>query len=109
MKLSGKCKEDFDTWLNPMYLEEVETGSHITVFEYVGNEMRYGVYVDFFNSVDIRIEITNEFDKILNYNRGFNTIVNNIQLFFNNDCFESRPEARAAAIEKANQIYNNKN
>lgn len=103
MELTGKCKEDFEKWLNPKYLEDVETGSGINVFEHVGNEMKYGVFVDFFDSVGIRVSIRNigsSYWYVINY-------PNTLGL---KDRYESkyteRPEARTAAIEKANEIYN---
>tara|TARA_R110000796_G_scaffold104011_8_gene213554 strand:- start:1780 stop:2097 length:318 start_codon:yes stop_codon:yes gene_type:complete len=57
---------------------------------------RFGVYVDFFDSVGIDIEIyttIHGFDFMIKTNifRGY---------------FETRAEARATAIEKANEIYN---
>ena len=71
MKLTGKCKEDFYKWLsndfdleeNPITINasyegdiEVYISEH---FDNLSKSMQYGVYVDFFDSVGIRISIRN--------------------------------------------------
>ena len=100
MKLTGKCKEDFEKWrlLNHKYTESEVSGAAATIWEYLDESMQYGVYVDFFDSVGIMISIL--------------TNVDENELFFRIDGyhmgrFDTRQEARTAAIEKANEIYNN--
>lgn len=68
--------------------------------------MQYGVYVDFFDSVGVTIsndscEFTNEFEAVF---YQFNTCVNGVNYGWK----MSRHEARTKAIEKANEIYNEK-
>ena len=58
-----------------------------------------GVYVDFFDSVKIYIEIM-PFE-----GKSFYWLINDNQM--NEGETYTRPEARTAAIERANEIYNN--
>jgi hypothetical protein len=103
MKLTGKCKEDFEKWL-------YGCGRGIIRYSYKGfrelePSMQYGVYEDFFDSVNLFIEVivvdVNDFSfqifkkesaKVLSVGSVFNI----------------KSEARTAAIEKANEIYNSK-
>ena len=94
MILTGKCKEDFDKWFELEY-------SHCAIYDYWINEdlgisIQYGVFVDFFDSVDIYVET---------YYAAKNTyevIVNEIGY----ELCDTRQEAREQAILKANEIYN---
>jgi hypothetical protein len=115
MELTGKCKEEFFKWKKSRWMDsgliQVSVVSPLmfdltTNFYKLPLEMQYGVYVDFFDSVGVRVFIDEEFDIMGQYQRGFNPVVNNIELYKDNDCFETRPEARTSAIEKANEIYN---
>ena len=60
---------------------------------------QYGVYVDFFDSVGLMIEIKRE-PQFGDFYIQINDKV------YMRDRFQLRPEARIAAIEKANEIYN---
>jgi hypothetical protein len=105
MKLTGKCKEDFERWysnqkynLSATHNAGYHPNNYIDWFYTLPKSMQYGVYVDFFDSVGIDIEIYNTihgFDFMIKTNifRGY---------------FETRPEARTAAIKKANEIHNGK-
>jgi hypothetical protein len=103
MTLTGKCKEDFDNWREK--INHIE-GSNL--FYATSKSMQHGVYEDFFDSVGVRVFIEEEYDKMLGYQRGFNPLVNGVQYYQANDCFINRQEARERAIEKANEIYNEK-
>ena len=92
MKLTGKCKEDFEKWY-----ESLEDFYHLDIMP---ENMVYGVYVDFFDSVGIDIRILeNNVSSILNTN-GFSQ---DRKYDYSN---ETRQEAREQAILKANEIYN---
>ena len=96
MKLTGKCKEDFEKWYNlPVF--------DLWSFNGLPLEMKYGVYVDFFDSVGLIIEIY--------YVMGNDWCVSidhtTDDIHFTIDA-KSRPLARTSAIEKANEIYNSK-
>ena len=110
MKLTGKCKEDFEKWFEPPLKENEKDpwgialyGSMVAEFYSLTESMQYGVYVDFFDSVGIKISIRNISD-------AYWFVINNVNTEGKKDRYEgrymSRPEARTKAIEKANEIYN---
>ena len=103
MELTGKCREDFKKWYTITYFKNLTPLSiqeHCTILECFDDcfeSMQYGVYVDFFDSVGIRISM-NQF----NDEYWFDIDPQGID----SECLKTRPEARMAAIEKANEIYN---
>jgi hypothetical protein len=98
MKLTGKCKEDFEKWLyKNLYKDSNYTFEYILeLFYSYTPSMQYGVYVDFFNSEEIYMSIVNDFEFI-------EVIVDRIIIDIPSQLYA---EARTAAIEKANEIYN---
>jgi hypothetical protein len=120
MKLTGKCKEDFEKWFEPPLAEWITDpwaianyGSMVARFYTLKDSMQYGVYEDFFDSVGIILDI----QPFLDYNNNTYTKVlyyTTIVIFLNSiiECdylkSDTKPQARAAAIEKANEIYNSK-
>lgn len=108
MKLTGKCKEGFEKWYNDYSNKILEGVTWVIikdVFYKLPPSMKYGVYVDFFDSVGIEINIElkgSEFDYSIKENK------NGSLLFTEYDWSETRHEARTKAIEKANEIYNEK-
>jgi hypothetical protein len=107
MKLTGKCREDFEKYfiLN-LYQDRIQhtAFSHrydiLEAFYTQPQSMQYGVYVDFFDSVGINIEITND-------NKDIKTFWVDINAKETDDVeLNSRPEARTAAVEKANELRN---
>jgi len=103
MKLTGKCKEQFEEWYcNSVFESHVEKEHYRLVlgdyFYIHSHSMKYGVYVDFFDSVGLYInklcpdsfEIQYGFDSYIDYSEVDRT----------------RPEARTKAIEKANELLN---
>ena len=111
MKLTGKCREDFEKW----YVKNSDSLYYIDVFKELPESMQYGVYVDFFDSVGINIDVCHNYildgknDNIivLGYYYELNAQPN---IHVSQDCedHKTRPESRAQAIEKANEIYNSK-
>ena len=92
--LKGKCKKDFERWY-----ENLEDFYHLDIMPL---NMVYGIYVDFFDSVGIRIYTE---ENNLNFNVAFSLYDGDIvKGIFE---FKTRQEARTKAIEKANEIYNN--
>jgi len=93
MKLTGKCKEDFGTLLK----NTTESNAYI---------------ISWFDTKGIYISIEVEYDKMLQYNRGFTAIVYKEGWGFvyadvlRDDVYETRLEATNAAILKANELYN---
>tara|TARA_R110000796_G_scaffold242334_1_gene364367 strand:- start:380 stop:727 length:348 start_codon:yes stop_codon:yes gene_type:complete len=115
MKLTGKCKEDFEKWYIVIFLKHSlkyyeSTDKNTMEFVridlktfYTKNEsMQYGVYVDFFDSAYIECPV-------LRYQKNqFSYVVSlNDKNHMGGEVYKTRPEARTAAIEKANEIYNN--
>ena len=96
MNLTGKCKEDFDKWFEDIYDNNNDVIMLKAEFDLIPFEFQYGVYIDFFESEDIRINIHSEIDYIQAY-------VNDNDL---GNHFQFIKEARTAAIKKANEIYN---
>ena len=115
MELTGKCKEDFENWFNDTYFPREESGSKIQKiaiidkgqvsrnrFYYSPAEMKFSVYVDFFDSKEIHISTSGlVLSKTFIWDIG---IENNVEFY--GEGFKTRVEARTAAIEKANEPYN---
>jgi hypothetical protein len=107
MELTGKCKENFNIWFTERHegdFEYLTVGAnyHAVHLECLRPSMQYGVYVDFFDSVWIYMSINpienDAYERMYQVYEDENHIIS---------C-ETRPEARTAAIEKANEIYNYK-
>lgn len=117
MKLTGKCKEDFEKWcidkyndrpMNEMWLADYDTPELVynqRLFKHYPKSMQYGVYVDWFDSVGVNV-IGDRSRSILNNNSYFSNVWDvydgeSSPLDFHN----TLAEALTAAIEKANEIY----
>lgn len=101
MELTGKCKEDFEKWLQTRIV--FCTVKNLTHWFYEQpSMMRYGVYVDFFDSVGIYI--TSEY--VYGIDNRFLWDVSDSEKIIKNGSNEVRQEARTKAIEKAVELYN---
>ncbi len=107
MKLTGKCKEDFEKWC--INNDNVNYKRILGVFSvalygfwidwrYLPQSMRYGILIDFFDSVGIYVN-TMKFD---------NMYVGLCDQLLDKH-FKTRQQARTEAIKKANEIYNTNN
>jgi hypothetical protein len=108
--LKGQAKKDFEKWLNKNHCEYESNDNYFWVL-YAGDgmyidfyelpfSMKYGVLVDWFDSVGICIEVCR-------------FVPSGSYYFMVNDSedytpFETRTQARQKAIEQANKIYNEK-
>ncbi len=114
MKLTGKCKEDFDKWYSDKYFPSIESlaGHRISLID-KGNislnrfytlqpEMQWGVYVDFFHNIEDKTELR----MLGKVSKGWEKYY--FEFRHNMHQYETINEARNAAIEKANEIYNSK-
>ena len=112
MELTGKCKEDFEKWVNQnhqklivrMGSEKTTTGTLILWDEFPLS-LKWGVYVDFFDSVGIKILIKNQ-----DYQNWWFFHIKPVDIhetYIERSLRNTRSEARKSAIEKANEIYNN--
>ncbi len=108
MKLTGKALKDFIDWqidcdwFEPSCFHRDAT--NLEIFEQLNDSMQYGVLVDWFDSVGLRINIIE-----------FGMLQFQVQFYqFDGDKsmliipLETRHEARTQAIIKANEIYNEK-
>tara|TARA_R110000787_G_C13144566_1_gene417683 strand:- start:132 stop:491 length:360 start_codon:yes stop_codon:yes gene_type:complete len=114
MELSGNTLRNFWIWyLLPEQRKTYKTDSLIGKnpaikirFVAMSFTERYGVYVDYFDSVKISLEIQNRIigwnNKDIEY-RPCYTTQKGIHFGIH---FKTRPEARTAAIEKANELRN---
>jgi len=104
MKLTGKAKAKFEEWYNsdgvPM------TYPHFDDFCMLPEAAQWGVIQDWADSIGVRIDIVVFYDRMLGYVRGYEVKVNDDNIFNNGDVFETRQEARNAAIEKLNELIN---
>jgi len=105
MILTDKAKEDFEKWfVESVFLNQFMWDGITAPVEHFNEShtsMQYGVYVDWFDSVGMDIEICvtvagHEYYFMIDDDSD-NPIMN-----------ETRHEARTKAIEKANEIYNKK-
>lgn len=107
MELTGKAKEDFYRWyLNHIksYNDKLISNTDINYFNLLTDSMKYGVYVDWFDSVGIVFWVSPFYNHdlgVMNEWAGYddNGLLGTTQ--------KTRQEARTKAIEKANEIYNN--
>jgi len=114
MELTGKCKEDFEKWFietdkgNPIkswISEDLGLIYLQTMFSVLPQSMQYGVYVDFFDSVGIIIDM--RYIKMFKqFERVVSCVNRKIDSILYNDLHNTRQEAQIAAIKKANKIYN---
>jgi len=108
MILTGKCEEDFDKWIGIEYEGfECMESTHIDDFPYA---IKNVLIIEFFDSVGIYIDCPpiddNTYTKII-----FGCLVNSDMLYnkeTNHKGFDTRQGATTKAIQKANEIYNEK-
>ena len=104
MKLTEKCKEDFEKWYLIFIMSKkgrtnLMYSTYIEWFYQLPQSMQYGVYVDFFDSVGIRLECIYDSYSSNEWYVGINCISQK-------GSFKLRTDARTEAITKANEIYN---
>jgi hypothetical protein len=102
MNLTGKCKEEFEKWLGGNVSDSHEDYCTWIKFDLLNNSARYGVYVDFFDSVEIDVLCRNKDGRFISFSAPYYK-TNNWHI----DEHKTRQEARIEAIKKANEIYNN--
>ena len=99
--MKGKCKKDFEKWYSNPIRKELQY-RELRMFYDLPHSMQWGVIVDFFDSVGMCVTISRwHCDDISKYYWSAD-----IDDFEVSDYLDTRHEARAAAIEKATEIYN---
>lgn len=127
MQLTGECKKEFEKWaksyfgdlagdnvdsfrlVNRLHPAIVFDNNSNDVFWYwntVPYSMQWGVYEEFFDSVGLRIEIVHGMSHWSVYITGENKEFGEIEDYHPDIRFRS--EARTKAIEKANELFNNR-
>ena len=106
MELTGKCKEEFEKWQHDCdWFQNIniynENYTNLEIFNTLEDSMKYGVLVDYLDSVGLNILITVEYDYgyIISENRYQE--IEEVKRWY-----ETRPEARIEAIKKANELRN---
>jgi hypothetical protein len=102
MELTGKCKEDFEKWYELNYETIGLRSFYLAGFYEQPETMQYGVYVDFFDSVKMNIIIERRTQNLYLFVIYFSNYYGSGDI----PNKQTRPEARTAAIEKANELYN---
>ncbi len=124
MELTGKARIEFEKWYGEKHKKTFSVNylkmiikffrydyPHLQAFNCSPPEMKYGVYVDFFDSVGINIDTCPDWD-IRKVGESTGRLSFESYVFGNpNEPAEmiisgTRPEARIAAITKANEIFN---
>lgn len=105
MKLTGKSLESFKKWLKVLRFNNLHFGNICDVigFDLLPDSTKYGVLVDLFDSVGIRIEVKCKIDNQFNYG-----IWDSKDWIISSEYFNTRTQARQKAIDKANEIFNNR-
>src|SRR4030065_1375280 len=109
MELTGKCKVYFEKWISKQkysithdvgerQMNIVNLGS---MFNQLPTSMKYGVYLDFFDSLDMQIYIkptmSNKWSVYIDF-FGHHILTDYLTK-------DTRQEARTEVIKKANEIY----
>ena len=109
--LTDKAKQDFEEWFKHEYpsynLDSSEWYEDEKYWDDLSDSMQYGVYVDFFDSVGIVVGLSayKGFAKRDCYRVRVGTVEGSYRI----DPYPTtRTEARQKAIEKAQEIYNNR-
>ena len=116
MVLTGQCKKDFEKWAVETQDEiSIEDRIHLKVSTGYGSisfyystpfSMQYGLYVDFFDSAGIIIDVApNSYEKT-RIGDGFEWWISKESGSVNDFTPKTREEARIDVIKQANKIYN---
>lgn len=104
MKLTGKCLKDFENWASKrkefqrQFLElHLIVSNHLVIFNNLPDSMKYGVYVDFFDSVSINL------DTILGEVILYSYLKDDLKT---NYAELKRSKIRIKRLKKANNKYN---
>lgn len=101
MELTGAAKEAFEAW----FKKTMPVKSQIYNWNMIPNSMKFGVFVDFFNSIGFYCSVRHfrdsfhykiELKKPIGNHKGYSGFRDSIN------------EARTKAIEKANELFNEK-
>ena len=102
MKLTEKAKEQFEKWLldHEMHNQGGYNFDYPKWFSALHPSFQWGVYQDWADSIKFELRVT------VNHGSGWYEVLINIPEYWNS--YPTRQEARNAAIEKLNEIINEK-
>jgi hypothetical protein len=106
MKLTEQCKQDFEEWYMKEYRMLIEKGKmvhSVNAFYNFPNSMKWGVYLLFFELKGIHIWVEPFYT-----NEIMNGWVGRIPSNAITDVLDRRGDVCEAAVERANNIYNEK-
>tara|TARA_R110000803_G_scaffold69058_3_gene131242 strand:+ start:3860 stop:4204 length:345 start_codon:yes stop_codon:yes gene_type:complete len=109
LELTGKCKEEFEEWFEPQPPEDADNwdkalhGSEVDTFNTLPRAMKYGVYVDYGDSVGIKFWVAPFYNHDLGTMKEWAAYDKSGIL--GNTC-NTRQEARTKAIEKLDETRN---
>ena len=108
MILTGKAENEFFEWYRSTDFK-VRNQPGLALFYNYPESMQYGVYVDFFDSVKIMIELQVHTSRTMQGGsfKCIRPVILSDGKFYNvGASFGTRERARTAAIKKVNEIYN---
>ena len=114
--LTDKCKDDFEKWYDSNEANESARNTLLSEFNNLPFSMRYGVYVDFFDSVGIIIQMDygeerfddsgeHFFESAINDTNNKN-VGRRTGKYWASGVLTHRREAQIKVIAQANEIYN---
>ena len=121
MKLTGKARKDFEKWYFKNHVTTTKKFKELYPHEYheifdwfygIKLAFQYGVYVDFFGSVGLILDVQPVLDyDMKKYTKVCYWIYTVFKLEiededYNENEYKTRKEAREQAILNANEIYN---
>ena len=98
---TGNCEEDFKEWLENN--KELFKFLHV-YFDDIPDSMKWGVFVDFADSVGYWITMDYSCDM---FELGIATETEHGTYFYELGDYQTRTEAREKALEKFDELYNN--
>lgn len=108
MKLTGKCKSEFEKWLHNHFIDNpIPTYSQSWNFYGLPEAMQWGIIQDWADSLGFMIKAEHQYTHSENFMYEVLAVVFGISEY-RSGIFKTRQEARTAAIEKLNEIINEK-
>jgi len=106
--MTNQAKIDFFKWL-----KEQPVAPYEVMFDDIPFTVQAAYVIEWFDSVGIYITTSIDYDRMLNYNRGFDyeiRVEGKTYIEWGEEayCFNSRQEAIKQGIIKANEIYNSR-
>lgn len=108
MNLKDKAKEDFTIWMiQNVPIEQLGIWSaHTLWFDTLLPSMKYGLYVEYFDTVGININVGGKIGGSWNLLFCIEIWDNNEEWSYYDNRYSTRPIAQKEAIKEANKIYN---